>query len=320
MKKTIIFILILLLVGTIAYLFYKEGTLPVNKTGTESKIFVVSPGESLDSVINKLAQEGLIRNRVVFYLVVKQMGIEKKIQAGSFRLKPSLDAYQIADSLTHGTLDVWVTIPEGLRKEEIAALVSKELNISEIEFIELAEEGYLFPDTYLIPQNSSNQNIIQILRTNFEIKYTDGIQSKAKKLGLTQAEVVTLASIVEREAKFEKDRQIIASILLKRLEEGIPLQVDATVQYVLGYQPAENRWWKKHLSLDDLKIKSPYNTYENVGLPPGPISNPGLSSIEAVVNANPDTPYLLYIHDSSGKAHYARNNAEHEANIKRYLK
>ncbi len=319
MKKLTILAVIIAFLGIGGYLFYKEGTLPVNKNNDESKIFIIEPGESLDSIINNLYKEDLIRNRIVFRIIVKQMDIEKSIQAGDFRLSPSMNAYEIADELTHGTIDVWVTIPEGLRKEEIAEIVSEKFDISETEFNALAEEGYLYPDTYLIPKNPTAQQVIDILKTTFDAKFTEEMEEQMVKKGMTENEVVTLASILEREAFGENDRQEIANVLYRRLQEGIPLQVDATVQYVLGYQPLENRWWKKALTFDDLKINSPYNTYVITGLPPGPISSPGIEAIQAVLDATDDTPYLFYIHDPSGNTHYGRNSEEHQRNIDRYL-
>lgn len=320
MKKILIATGIILIAAVGTFIFYREGTLPVNKSDTSTNIFVIQKGEALDSIINKLQQEKLIRNRVVFYLIVKQKGIERKIQAGDFRLSPSMDAYKIAEELTHGTLDTWVTIPEGLRKEEIAEILSKDLGISEVEFNQIAEEGYLYPDTYLIPKNPSAQLVAEMLTNTFSMKVTDEMRAQIKKKGMTENEVVTLASILEREAFGDTDRQEIADILYRRIQEGIPLQVDATVQYVLGYQPQEKRWWKKELTFDDLKIDSPYNTYKVTGLPPAPISNPGIKSIEAVINANADTPYLFYLHDASGSTHYAKDSEGHQENINKYLK
>ena len=320
MKKLIIVTLIVSLLGIGAYMFYKEGTLPVNKNDKEFKTVVVPKGANLDTIINKLASEGLIRNRLSFYWVVKQKGIERNIQAGSFRLSRSLDAYQIAEALTKGTEDVWVTIPEGLRKEEIAEIVAKNLDISTAEFISLANEGYLYPDTYLVPELTTEQQMIDIMERTFSQKYDEDMRAKAKKLGLTDREVITLASLVEREAYSDDDRQGIADIMLRRYKEEHPLQIDATVQYILGYQAQEKRWWKRHLTYDDLKIESLYNTYKVTGLPPGPISNPGIRSIEAVVNADPDTKYFFYIHEPNGTVHFARTLEEHDRNVKKYLR
>lgn len=301
-------------------LFFFEGTLPVDKTNKDSKIFVVEIGEGSKSIINKLWQENLIRNKLTFYGILLQLGIRDQIQAGDYRLSPSMTAYEIAKELTHGTLDRWITIIEGWRKEEIADKVAAEFKIPAIEFINNSNEGYLFPDTYLIPKDATSGALIEILENNFKNKFNDQLKIKISKLGLTELEAITLASIVEREARFEQDRVEVASILLKRLNEGTPLQVDATVQYALGYQTDQKSWWKSSLTFEDLRINSIYNTYVNPGLPPAPISNPGLSSLKAVANAKPNTPYLFYVSDINGKLHYARTLQDHNKNIDKYLK
>ncbi len=320
MKRLYITIVITALLAFSSYIFYREGTLPVNKNSTESKIFVIKKGESLNQIINNLSSEGLIRNRLVFYIVIKQLGLEKNIQAGDFRLSPSMDAYQIAKTLTHGSIDIWTTIIEGLRKEEIAQIISREFGIPESEFLKYAKEGYLFPDTYLIPKDATPETILKIFADNFEAKYDNNLKKKAAKMGLTDEEVLIFASLVEKEAKYDQDRQKVASIILKRYNNGWPLQVDASIQYALGYQVLEKTWWKKYLTYDDLEIDSPYNTYKNTKLPPTPICNPGLASIEAVVNADTSTPYWYYLSDKSGHMHYARTLEEHERNKEMYLK
>ncbi len=320
MKKIQIVFLLLLFIGGFIFIFLKQGTLPYNKIDKSTKIFVISPGQPLQKIVDNLEKEDLVRSKLVFYLVVKQLGIEKSIQAGDFRLSPSMNSYQIANNLTHGTLDVWVTLIEGTRKEEMAQIIGDELGIPQVELIKLAKEGYLFPDTYLLPKDASAETVISILENNFDKKFTPELITKAEKIGLTKDEVVILASIVEKEAKHPEDKQIVASIILKRLKEDWPLQVDATIQYALGYQTDIKSWWKKELSFDDLKIDSPFNSYTNKGLPPTPISNPGLTSIEAVINADSSTPYWYYISDKKGIMHYAVTGEEHEENVNTYLR
>lgn len=318
--KRIIILSIVIIVAVIALgIFYYEGTLPVQKNAETSTMFVIRPGENLNSIINRLSQEKLIRNRVVFYLIVKRLGIERSIQAGDFRLSQSMTAQQIAEEFTHGTIDVWVTIPEGLRKEEIAELMGVKFNIPETEFNALAEEGYLFPDTYLVPKNPSAEQIISILRNTFDTRYSDDLRRQAREKGMTDLELITFASIIEKEA-YKHDKQEIANIIYRRLTEDYPLQIDATVQYALGYQAGEKRWWKRQTTFEDLKIDSPYNTYKYPGLPPGPISNPGLASLKAAANATADTPYFFYLHDAQGKTYYAKTYEEHQKNIERYLR
>ena len=312
--------LILIIVFAVGfYLYYKEGTLPVDKQSQESKVFVIRPGENLNDIANNLADQKLIRNKIVFYLVVKRFGIERNIQAGDFRLSPAMNTPELAKSLTHGTLDVWMTIIEGMRKEEVAQVVAQSLNIPEIEFLKYAREGYLFPDTYLVPKNATAAAVIKIFEDNFNRRFDNELKEKARNKGFSIEQVMILASLVEREARLAEDRQKVASVLLKRLENNMKLDIDATVQYLLGYQPEEKSWWKKELTLADLKVDSPYNTYKNAGLPPGPIANPGLASIKAVVEADTDTPYLYYVSDISGRLHFAETLEEHNENIRKYL-
>lgn len=302
-----------------AYLFYREGTLAANPEDTTSEIFIIEPGEPLNEVIRALESDGLIRSRLIFYLVIKQLGIERDIQAGKFRLSPSMNAYTLAEELTHGTEDTWVTIIEGLRKEEIAEAISSELNIPAVEIESIAREGYLFPDTYLFPQTASAEAVVDAMYRNYQEKVTPDIIARAKEKGLSENELITLASLVEREARTDEARLQVASILLRRLEEGMPLQVDATVQYVVGYDANEKTWWKKGLTFDDLEIESEYNTYTNNELPPSPIASPSLSSIIAVSKADPSTPYLFYITGNDGKMYYAEDLEGHNRNIDRYL-
>ena len=319
MKKIGVFLAFILIVGVFAAFFFWDGILPTDKNDKTSKIFVIKEGDGLSRIANNLKNEGLIRNKIVFFMVVKQLGIEKNIQAGDFRLNPSLDTYQIAKNLTHGTLDTWITIIEGLRKEEIAQLISKNVGIPEIEFLKYVEEGSLFPDTYLIPKDATAGAIIDILVSNFNKKYNKDLQNRARINGLTQQQVITLASLVEKEAKYDLDRKNVASVIFKRLHNDWPLQIDATIQYALGYQANEKTWWKRELTADDLAINSPYNTYKNKGLPPGPICNPGLASIEAAIDASSSIPYWYYVSDKQGHLHFAVTLEEQNQNIKKYI-
>ncbi len=320
LNKLLVVFLILATVGSIAYGGFIYLTKPVNPKSKKTKIFVIRRGETLTSIAKRLEKEKIIRSKVAFVLAAKKLGIERKIQAGTYRLSPAKSTFEIAQSLTKGTLDIWVTIIEGLRKEEIAHIISKKLDIPEIEFLKHAREGYLFPDTYLFPKNATAETVVRIMEKNFYKKFNDELRKKAQEKGLTEKEVVILASIVEREAKYDSDRVLAASVLLKRLKNNWPLQVDATIQYALGYQEKEKTWWKKRLTKTDLEIDSPYNTYKYKGLPPTPISNPGLSSIKAVVLADENTPYWYYISDKTGKLHFAKTFEEHKRNIEKYLR
>jgi len=299
--------------------WWKQGTAAVNPNNKTHKIFVIRRGESVREIARRLKRDGLIRNQIVFFLLIKKLGIDQNLQAGDFRLSPAMDATTIAKTLTLGSFDVWITILEGWRNEEIALKLASELSLPEAEFLKYAQEGYMFPDTYLIPKEATAPAIVKILRENFDKKFSQDLKKEAERKGLTPKEVVILASIIEKEARGEEDRDIIAGILLKRLKNNWPLQADATLQYILGYQAAEHSWWKKNLTEEDKKIKSPYNTYLNLGLPPAPISNPGLASIKAVIYPE-ESDYWYYLHDQEGKAHFAKTIEEHEENINKFLR
>lgn len=301
------------------WFWWRDAIAAVDSADTTPQMFVVRRGEGVKSIAARLASEGLIRSPTGFYLLVKVMRVERDLEAGDFRLNPAMDAPTLARELTHGTLDVWVTTLEGWRVEEVAAKLTKELDIPESAFVKVAREGYMFPDTYLVPREATVGAVVALFRSTFDQKVDETIRRDAKKTGLSFDEVLTLASIVEREGRTDEDRPVIAGILIQRLEADWPLQADATLQYALGYQVGEKTWWKKVLTQEDKKVKSPYNTYLNPGLPPGPIANPGLASIKAVISPK-ETDYWYYLHDSEGLVHYARTLEEHNSNISKYLR
>jgi len=313
MRKLLIpFIIIIIAI----FFWWQNAIAPVNKTDKHTEIFVVAKGAGVKAIAKNLKAQKLIKDENAFYLLVKTLGIENKIQAGSFRLSPSMSSEQIAKNFTTGSLDVWVTIPEGKRAEEIADILETSIPSYKPEWrqILISNEGYLFPDTYLIPLDADIDHILTTMRGTFDQKYAS-LEHTNKSM--TQHEIVTIASLIEREAKHDADRPLVASVIYNRLDIGMGLQIDATIQYVLGYQENEQSWWKRHLSLDDLAIASAYNTYKNPGLPPTPIANPGIKSLEAALNPA-NTDYLFYIADKNGINRYAKTNEEHEANIEKY--
>lgn len=313
-----VLLLLLLVCAVFGWLWWKDATSAVNSANTTPQIFVISEGENVRTIATRLKSEGLIKDQIGFFLKVKLLGIDAKLQAGDFRLNQAMDVEEVVQALTHGTLDVWITTLEGWRSEEIALQLAQELQIPESQFLKVAREGYMFPDTYLIPKDASAGAVVQIFENNFDQRVTGDIRARITSHGLTFEQGIILASIVEREGRTDTDRPQIAGILLKRLQNDWPLQVDATLQYTLGYQSQEKSWWKKMLYDEDKKIKSPYNTYVNLGLPPAPIANPGLSSIRAVAFPQ-ETSYWYYLHDASGQIHYAETIEEHNVNIAAYL-
>lgn len=316
MKKLgVIFLLFLFVVGSFL-LWWKRGTSPVSPQDMKNEAFLVAKGTGLRAIANNLKEQGLIKDPVVFFLLVKQLGLDTKIQAGEFRLSPSMNADQIAHALTIGSLDIWVTIPEGKRADEIADILQSKIPTYTEDWRATLEqnEGYLFPDTYLIPRDATIDSIVTLLRGTFDKKYA----TVSNTAGKSKSEIVTIASLIEREARHDEDRPLVSSVIHNRLDIGMKLDLDATIQYALGYQAAEKTWWKRHLSLLDLTLNSPYNTYRNAGLPPGPIASPGLESLEAAANPA-NTDYFYYLSDANGINHYAKTIEQHESNKAKYL-
>lgn len=312
--KGIALIIVLLSLYSLWWLSLK----PPQPQNTEIVEFTIPSNQSVRETINSLKNAGLIKSRVSFFILVRLKGIDNKIQAGKFKLKKSYDALTLANELTHGTQDIWLTILEGWRVEQTAEYLEKTLGINKEDYIRLAVEGYMFPDSYLVPQDSDVSLIVNLINSNYRQQVTPEILSRALKNGLNENQLITLASIVERETNNEEARRIVAGIMLKRHEADWPLQADATVQYAIGYDEVEKSWWKKNLTREDLNIDLPYNTYLYTGFPPSPIASPGLSSIQAIVNPL-ETDYWYYISDPQGNMHYAKSLEEHEENIKKYL-
>jgi UPF0755 protein len=318
-KKSILilFFFLLVLLPIIFFVWWSNVTKPINSSNNENVLVVIPNGWGVEQIAKKLEDENLISSVLAFKLMVAKEGISTKLQAGDFFLSPSMNMYEIIQNLTHGTVDVWVTIPEGLRREEIAEILANtflkhNITLNILEFLDLTEdkEGFLFPDTYLIPKNSSSNQIVKILNAGFDNKYS----SLEPKISLTQNQIVVLASLIEREAKYDKDRPIIAGIFIKRLMNGWTLDVDATLQYALANNKCDTidfecNWWPS-ITVKEKDIVSPFNTYVNKGLPPAPICNPGLASLKAAANPK-DTDYWFYLSDLSGNIYYAKTNEEH---------
>lgn len=317
-KRLLIFLLIILLGLIVSFVWWKNATSSINPSDNTPVTFIIPKGQTIKEIASNLKKEGLIKDKIAFFSYARFSGLATKFQAGNFRLNRSMNVFEIAQQLTKGTTDVWVTLIEGMRNEEIAEILNRNLAISERQFMQFAQEGYMFPDTYLIPKETTAGQVSEIILNNFRKKITSEIIEKGKVQGLNLDELITLASIIEREAKNDNDRQIIAGILLKRITNDWRLQTDATIQYALGYQIQEKSWWKKNLTTEDLEIDSPYNTYIYVGLPPGPICNPGLSAINAVISPK-NSSYWYYLSDKQGNIHYATSIEEHKLNIETYL-
>lgn len=326
LKKFSLVVLLLIAAIISGFFWWRWAISPATEISGQSQIFVIHKGEGLSLIAQRLKDAGLIRDALAFKIFILAKGLSGQIQAGDFRVNPSWSTEEIAYLLTHGSLDIWLTFPEGWRREEFGRRLAANLEeFSYPQFIQLTDklEGYLFPDTYLIPKDASPSAVIKIFTNNFERKYSLELELAAKEKGLTEDQVINLASIVERECRAGKDRPVVAGILLKRWQENWPLQADATVQYAVANVRCQNsnvecEWWEP-VKKSDLEIDSPYNTYRYRDLPPIPICNPGLASIEAVIYPQ-ETNYWFYLSDKQGKIHYAETVEEHEENIERYLR
>jgi len=315
MKKFLFLIIIIAVANVGFYFWWTNGAAPVDPLDKSKKSFVISSGQSTRDIVDQLKTSGLIQDPIVFFLLIKKEGVDGKIQAGEFTLSPSMSAWEILEKLQLGLMDTRITIPEGKRAQEVAKLLEPLLMNYSADWGDALEqyEGYLFPDTYAFAKNASLETVIDTLTGNFDKKYAEVVNNT----NLSREQIVILASLIEREAKHDADRPMVSSVIHNRLKIGMKLDIDATVQYAVGFNARENSWWKRDLTYDDTDINSAYNTYNNPGLPPGPIANPGLESLQAA--ANPATSnYLYYISDKQGNNHYATTFAEHNKNIIKY--
>lgn len=273
-------------------------------------------GDNLRDLSVELEEKGIVRSGEVFEIMIHLVGDEESIQAGEYYFDRPHLLSEVIDRITSGNFGVPLyktTFPEGFNHFEMAEIISNKFGQETAEeFLTLSEnkEGYLFPDTYFIPQNYSASSTIEKLENNF-IKKTNSLKIEAEQKGLDWEEVIVLASIIEEEASGKGDREMISGILQKRLEKGIRLQADATVFYGMALAGEVGEF--------DSSFKSEYNTYLNYGLPPKPITNPGILSIQAAINPK-DSTYLYYLHDKSGNVYYANSYDEHRKNIELYLK
>lgn len=318
-----IFAVVVLLMLTVGVVFYFYSLLtPVSRQQQETVRFVVPRGQAISVIGNRLEEAGLIKSALAFRVVVEMNNLAHDIQAGSFDISPSLSTSEIAKHLTTGTQDTWITIIEGWRSEEIAeSLTEQDLDQFDPElFLELAaeSEGMLYPDTYLIPREMTTENIYSLLLNTFERKVIQGLADEIAASDREFSDVLVMASLVEREARGFEQMRLVAGILWNRIEIGMPLQVDATLQYITGYDRVQQGWWTPPTA-QQKQIESPYNTYLNTGLPPQPIANPSVDAIRATLLPQ-ETDALFYIHANDGTIYTAETLDEHNANVNQYLR
>ncbi len=308
-----IFILILFLLAILNFIFVSAP-----KSFPIGVIVTVEKGETLNLISSNLKSKGVIKSELAFELFTRLIANDKSIMSGDYFFEKPNNAFSVSYRMTHGLYGLTplsITIYEGLTASEIATTVAKKFSeFNPKEFIRLVKkehrEGYLFPDTYLFLPNIKAIDVLKAMESNFYTKIT-GIQEEISKSGLKLKNIIIMASILEKEAKTLKTRRIISGILWNRIRIGMPLQVDAVFPYILGKNTYQ-------VTLKDLKVDSPYNTYKYKGLPVGPISNPGLNSILAAVTPI-KTDYLYYLSDRHGKMHYSVNFEGHKRNRVLYL-
>jgi len=343
--KTAILIFILVLLAAFgAWVYYRAA---VNRSSqiTEAKELSIEKGMGVSEIGNQLYDQGLINSKFLFKVYLKLNNLGATLEAGEYDIPAGLDMKETVKYLQHGTFDLKITFLEGWRREQMAAYAYQIFkdnsptggsisNSFVNKFLKESEgaEGYLFPDTYHVEEGITAKELVSLLRDTFNEKFNEDLKTKAKQRGLSAEEVVILASIVEREVAEQGDREKVAGILIKRWREDWPLEADATIQYAVAsinnplvveskqqsVLSDQQEWWPKKLMDADLNIESPYNTRKYKGLPPGPICNPGLDALKAVVNFE-ETPYWFYLSDEEGNTHFSKSLDEHNQNVIKYL-
>src|SRR3990170_194914 len=300
----------------------------------------VEQGQGVIEMGEALEDAGVIDSAIQFRVLVSLLGYEKMLQAGDYEFEPDMPALQVVYRMRRGIVSPnFVTVVEGWRLEEIAGVLDERGIISREDFLDAAVagnfdefaflnrlgpqtplEGYLLPATYFYRRSDAAEDVIQQMLEAMDKGFTPELRSEALDSGLTMHGVLTLASIIEREAKVAEERPIMAQVFLKRLRLGISLEADPTVQYAVAKDPAsveEFGYWKTELTNEDLGVDSPYNTYRYGGLPPGPISAPRTDSILAVIHPA-DTNYLYFVARPDGSHAFAETFEEHQRNIEEF--
>ncbi len=288
----------------------------------------IPKGASLKEVSTTLQDYNIIRNERSFLLAVKTLGYEKDMPAGRFKLVKASTNFDIIDQLVNGIqVNKRVTILEGWTIDVIAEELHDKIGIDQDEFksactnelllwkwgiSEKTVEGYLFPNTYLFSEEEDVQDIIGRMINEYKQRITLEFRDRMQELGMEEKEIITLASIIEGEAIYDKERAVISGVYHNRLNIGMRLQADPTIQYIINDSP-------RRLLNKDLKIKSPYNTYLNKGLPPGPINNPGIESIKAALYPA-ETDYIYFVARGDGYHTFSKTKEEHNIAKRKFQK
>jgi len=306
MKKGLILIILFIILFFVIGVFFWQGVyLPKNPVLTEEKLFLVEKGDGLFQIAENLEKESLIKNRFFFDFYVLLKGGQDKLRAGEYFLSSSMNITEIARKIISGEIaKMMVTIPEGFTVKQIEKLLGLKLLGTDLE-------GFLFPDTYQFSLRVTGEEVVKKMRDNFDKKFTP-YRNEVSGTGLTTFEIITMASLIEKEVKTKEDKRLVSGILWKRRNHNILLQVDATINYITGKKTIK-------VSIEETKIDSPYNTYKYLGLPLGPICNPGLESILAAVNPE-DSDYWYYLSIPEGETIFSKTLEEHNIAKTKYLK
>lgn len=299
---------------------------PVSKTAGAT--IDIQKGMSAGEVAHMLKKKGYIRSAVLFRIVSKSKGYESRFRSGRYKIPRAMRTAELARYIAvtaPGPIDIRVTIPEGSNISEIASLFFRKAKVDSQAFVFFARdretakslgidnatlEGYLYPETYFVVEGAKAKDIIKLLVEQYRRTFTEPMRTRARFLNMTVNQVMTLASLIETEAAGDIDRPIISQIFHRRLKLGYPLQANPTIQFILGE--------KRRVMDGDLQIDSPYNTYRNRGLPPGPIASPGLKSITAALYPA-ETDYLYFVSNGNGEHVFSRTLNEHQTAVSRYL-
>ncbi|KAA3661363.1 MAG: endolytic transglycosylase MltG [Chloroflexi bacterium] len=314
-------------------------------TAVGTVAFVIESGETADTISNNLVQAHLLNDADLFRSYIRYVGIDAELEAGEYNLTADLTIPELAEALTRSVVqETSLTFIEGWRVEEMADLLAAQqpalidantflsivkrqtpYDLSQYDFlaslpVNESLEGFMFPDTYRVPADANAAYLVDLMLQNFGERVTPAMRQAFGSQGLLLREAVTLASIIEREAVVGTERPLMAGVFYNRLAQGMRLEADPTVQYPLGYQTDTGSWWKSPLYFEDLELKSPYNTYEFDGLPPGPIANPGLASLQAVAEPTAND-YIFFVVDCTspvpGTHNFSVTYDEHVANVQK---
>ena len=313
------FFLVCIISAVLVYAYYlNEINAPIKSANSEKIKLVIEKGMGVSNVGEYLKNQKLIKYPLILKAYM-YLNPEMEIQAGYYEVdSKDLTLAKLIEIFQKGSFERKLTFIEGWRTEEYKDYLEKQMGF---EFADkfsksnYVKEGYMFPDTYIIDQSYDPGNLASWMRNTFDKKVSEELFAKAELRGLSKDEVLIVASILEREMNIHSDRPKVAGILIKRWKNNWAIQADATVQYAKGFS---GNWWPKVTREDLKKIDSPYNTYLQKGLPPAPICNPSLNSIEAVVNYV-ETPYWFYITDNNGITRYAETLEKHNQNVTKYL-